>query len=190
MDPISIMMGATSVIGMGMQLFGTNKAAGAASQISGESQAIGKLDMQVNAQRQQQMVLQSQRSQMQNIRNAQSARANAVSGAVSQGAQQGSGLQGGLGQISGEEGTNALANSQNLEIGQNIFGFNNQISQHRINIAALQGQQASGQGLASMGADVVKGAGALSRIGGNFFGSPGAPGGDSSGGKPTSGWDD
>lgn len=169
MDPITMMMGAMQIGGMGLSLLGTSDATRAAQQISQDSQAIGGLDIQVNSQRQQQMQLQTNRAQLQNVRNAQMARSQALSGSVNQGANVGSGIAGGLASISGKESTNALASSQNLQIGQNIFGLDSQIDQYRMNMASMQGQQASAQGMMALGGDITKSAGPLSNIFGKAF---------------------
>lgn len=171
MDPVSMMMGATSLIGLGMSIFGSTDAAANSSAIAQDSSAIGGLDIKVNQQKQQQMVLQANRSQLQNIRNTQLARSQALTGATSQGAQFGTGLQGGLAQIEGQSTTNAVNTSQNLAIGQNIFGLDNQIDRYRMDIASRQGNQATDQGIASLGGSLMKGAGPLSSLFGNFFGS-------------------
>jgi hypothetical protein len=156
MDPISMAMGAVSLVGMGMSLFGTSKATAAAQQESAAVQQINQLDIQVNAQRQQQMVLQANRQQLQNVRNVQMARSMALTSATSQGAQFGSGLSGGYGQIAGQGNTQKLATNQNLEIGKNIFGLDNQIDQQRILEAQAQGNMATAQGMQSLGGDLMK----------------------------------
>lgn len=171
MDPISMISGASSLVGLGMSLFGSSKSTAAAQAVSQESQAIAGLDMKVNDQRQQQMTLTAQRQQLQNIRNGQLARSMALTSATGQGAQFGTGLQGGYGQISGDENTNNLNTNQNLMIGNNIFALDNQIDQHKMNMAQYQGDMATGQGLSSLGSSIGRSAGTLGNLFGNMFGS-------------------
>ncbi len=101
-----------------------------------KSTAISKeiigLEQGVQAQKKQAMEIDARRSQMEIIRNQQRARAMGLAAATSQGAQGGSGLQGGYGQVSGQAGTNILGVQQNLEIGRNIFGLNESISNKKI----------------------------------------------------------
>lgn len=190
MDPITLMMGATSAIGLGMKLFGSSGASSAAREVADASQQIAGLETQENAQRKQQMILTSQRQQIQNVRNSQMARSMALTSATAQGAQFGSGLGGGIGGISGQTSTNYLANSQNLQIGENIFGLDDKINAQKQRIAQAQGNMASSQGLSSMGGDIMGFAGSFSRIagmGGGLFG--GGSGASTSLGKPTPGYD-
>lgn len=158
--------GLFGLAGIGTSLAGTGMQVAASKAIASDSANIAGLDEQVNAQRQQQMVLTSNRMQLQNIRNSQMARSMAQSSAVNQGAQFGSGLAGGYGQISGQAGTNQLANSQNLQIGQTIFGLDNQIDQQKINIASEQGSMATGQGISALGGAI----GGIGKIAGMFMG--------------------
>ena len=184
MDPISMAMGAVSIVGMGMSLFGTSKATAAAQQESQAAQQIANLDIKVNQQRQQQMVLQANRQQLQNVRNVQLARSMALSSATSQGAQFGTGLQGGYGQIAGQGNTQELATNQNLEIGQNIFSLDNQIDQQRILEAQAQGNMATAQGMQALGGDIMKvgGSSQFSSLLGMIPGMSGSGGGGSANG--------
>ncbi len=156
MDPVSLMMGATSMVGIGMSLFGTSSAMKASKDESQAGMEIGRLDMAANEQRRTQMELMSSRQQLQLVRNSQLARSMALTSATASGAQQGSGLQGGLGQISGQTNTESKATSQNLGIGENIFTLDNQIDEQRIRIAKDQGDLATAQGWQSLGGAVSK----------------------------------
>lgn len=183
MNPMADISAAMSLVGLGMSFFGNKKKSDATAAMAGVAQnqanasmEIANLDKQVNAQRQQQMVLTANRQQLQVIRNSQLARSMALTSASGQGAQFGSGLAGGYGQISGDTNTNLLGIHQNLAIGQNIFGLDNKIDDQKIllaqygaDMAKLQGKAAAGAGLASLGGDVGKAAGPL----GSLFGSVG-----------------
>lgn len=167
MDPITIGLMA---VGTGLQIYGGMKQSGIAKQQAaiGQQQASISADeaaqeQGINYQKQQQMQLQASRMQLENFRNVQRARAQGLNTAVSQGAQFGSGLQGGQAQATDQGYTNALGINQNLEIGNNIFGYNNAISQDRIKSAGLQSQSAAlggdaatASGISSLGGALVK----------------------------------
>lgn len=140
-------MGLGAVIG-GIGAYGQYEAAQGISQ---SSQNIAKLQQQQNQVNWTQAQLSSRRNSLQEIRNAQQARSYATSSATSQGAQFGSGLQGGLGQISGQAGTNLLGLSQNLQLGAQSYALNQSISGQEMNIAKYQGQQSMWAGLGSIG---------------------------------------
>ncbi len=183
MDPFSLMMLASTGIGLGMKLFGSSGSAEASRQISEASGRIAGFEQKENAQRKQQMILTSQRQQLQNVRNTQMARSMALTSSTSQGAQTGSGLQGGFGQIQGQSDVNIVSNAQNLQIGKNIFALDDQISEQKKLIAQYQGNLATSQGLSAMGGDIMGASGQIGRLSG-FFGSSG---GSNSGGGFNSG---
>lgn len=151
-----------------------------------------RLEQQVEAQKHQQMALEYRRNSMQLLRNQQRTRAMALQNATAQGAQQGSGLQGGYGQISGDAGNNMLGLNQNFEIGNNIFGLNAQISQQKILQSQAQSTMMTGNAISNLGGSLLKATPSLASIGqnaanlgtgmgmGNFM-SPGS--GSFSGGK-------
>lgn len=84
------------------------------------------------------MELDARRRQLEVIRNQQRARSIGLTTATAQGARQGSGLQGGYAQASGQAGVNLSGIQQNLEIGRNIFGLNSDISKRRMDASDLQ----------------------------------------------------
>lgn len=168
MDPITIMAGVSAVAGIATSLIGGQAAAKASAQQAQISSQISGLDMQVNAQKQQQATLTYQRQQMQTIRNTQLARSMALTSATSQGAQFGSGLSGGLAQVSGQAQTDQLNLNQNYQIGQNVFGLDNQIDQLKMQMASVGGQMASDQGLMGIGQGITQASGAISRITAGF----------------------
>lgn len=150
--------GALGIAGSITSMIGAQQSASAAGDIAKDSGNIAGLEMQVNAQRQLQMHLQVQRAQMQNLRNTQRARAAGLVAATSSGAAVGgpggamSSAFGGAQANAGVEGArNDLAQTQNLQIGDTIFGLDSQIDQQKINIAQAQSKMYSGQGLSSLG---------------------------------------
>lgn len=78
--------------------------------------------------RQRQMNLEAARSRRGTVRQAIIARAQALSRATSQGAEAGSGLAGGLAQISGQAASNVQGINQGQQIGAQMFAANRQIS--------------------------------------------------------------
>ena len=177
MDPITAALSAASI---GLQIFGASKASAAAQQANAAEQQIVGLEQQENAQRHQQMELDASRKSMQDLRNAQRARAIGLSNATSQGAQFGSGLQGGYGQISGESGTNLLGISQNRQIGENVFSLDSQITQQRLVASKAKSDEITANAYSSFGKDIGSAVPAVGKLDGgfslgNFFG--GDPGG-------------
>ncbi len=92
----------------------------------------------IETQKMRAMEVDARRQQLEIIRQQQRGRALALTNATSQGARYGSGLQGGYGQIGGQTGVNILGVQQNLEIGRNIFGFNENISNNRVAQSELE----------------------------------------------------
>ena len=153
MDPLTIGIMAA---GFGAQLFGGisgAKVAGQQAQVSGD---IAQQEQGINAQKMQQMTLQAGRMQLENFRNVQQARAQGLTSATSQGAQFGSGLQGGQAQATDQGMYNALGINQNLAIGQNIAGLNDKISGDKMMLASLGGSAATDAGIASLGGAMVQ----------------------------------
>lgn len=134
------------------------------SAISAEQMRIAALERQAEEQRHKAMVLQARRQSTEIMRNQQRANAMALNAATNQGAQLGTGLQGGYGQISGQTATNLAGVNQNLEIGNNMFEINKQISNSKMQIAQLGGEAAMWQGVSSLGGSVMKMAGPLGNM--------------------------
>lgn len=137
-------------------------AAGTAVQFAGQKQAQKGAE-RAEKLRQSQMELDNTRSRRQIIRQAVAARASALSGATSQGAQESSGYMGGQQQITSEAGASILAVNQNQQLGQNMFSANRQISRG-------QGLASFGSGLSSLGGGLVQNSETIGRIGNYFTG--------------------
>src|SRR5580765_2900382 len=91
---------AGQIAGLGLEAFGAFEQYSAAKKQADISRQEIGVEQQQEAVRRQAMGLQFQRQSMQNLRQTQLARSMALSTATSQGAQFGSGLQGGLAGIS------------------------------------------------------------------------------------------
>lgn len=115
-----------------------NLSAWGATASGGINKAIIGLQQQIEGQRMIAMETAARRDQLEIFRQQQRARATGLVAATAQGAQGGSGLQGAYGQISGQTGVNLLGVLQNLEIGRNIFGLNEGISNKRIEHSDLE----------------------------------------------------
>jgi hypothetical protein len=127
-------------------------------------------EQNINNLKMQQMELEASRSQIQNIRNMQRARALGTAAAVNQGANKGSGLQGGLAQISNQAGWNMLGVNQALYTGRSINEQNNLISGTKMEMASLQGDMAQAQGMASLGGALTKSSGLFGQFAAGFGG--------------------
>lgn len=172
MDPLTLGIAA---VGIGMQVFGGMSASEHANQANQVQQQIAGLEQGVNGQRRDAMELSGRRQQMEVFRNNQRQRAMATNAAVNQGAQFGSGLQGGLAQVQDQSMFNSLGISQNLQIGRNIFGLNDQITGAKAQVSSIQTQMGQDQGIASLGGSISRSAGTLGQMG-QGFGSGGGGG--------------
>lgn len=170
MDPISMLSTAVSVVGMGVSLFGGASAASDAKQAANIQSNIAGKEGELEGQRHTAMELSARRQSLEIVRNNQRNRAMAVNNAVSQGANLGSGLQGGMAQIEDQGLFNLAGVNQNLQIGEAMFGINQQITQQKQQLAQVQGQQATDQGLASMGGAITKAGPIVGNIAGSFGG--------------------
>jgi TolA-binding protein len=167
MDPISIGLG---IVGLGLSVFGGAKSAEISHQQSQVSMEIGADEQRINQQKNMQMQLEAKRSKLEILRNVQRAQAQSINNATQQGAQFGSGLAGGLAQIQDQGASQTLGVNQNLAIGQNIFGLNNDISAKKIQLAQLGGDAATAQGLQSLGGAILKSGPIFGAFGKNLFG--------------------
>src|ERR1044071_3500172 len=153
MDPISLSLQA---IGLGMQIFGGMSQSQHAKEASEISKDEAMQEQGINSLKQRQMELEAKRTQLENIRNNQRARAMATEAAVNQGAQFGTGLLGGLAQINDQTDFNMLGVNQGLEIGRGINQFNQKISQDKMRMADVQSSMATDQGWQSLGGSLLK----------------------------------
>jgi len=153
MGPLSLALGA---VGLGMQIFGGISSAENAQQQAAVSQDIAKQEQSINTIKQQAMVVQARRTNLESIRNAQVASANATAAATSQNAQYGSGLKGGLAQITDQSLFNMQGVNQAVQTGTQIAGINNNISSDKEQLASLGGTAATDQAITSLGGTLLK----------------------------------
>lgn len=174
---------AISAIGFGASLFGGMEQSNIAKQQAQVSGDIAKQEQGINDAKQQAMEINGRRQQLEIVRNTQRARALAENNATNQGAQFGSGLQGGLGQIADQGLFNLQGVNDALQTGRQINTFNTAISGDKIKLASLGGDAASAAGLTSLGGSLMKAGpmlGSLSTLAGgfgksgNYSGTPGA----------------
>ena len=166
MDPISMMMGATALVGIGMQLFGTEKSVDYSKQISAVQSQIYGVEQQENYQKYVQMLYQSQRQEIQNLRQVQQVRSASLAAGVSQGAQYGSGVKGGQSAASAEGGFNALGISQAVQTGSALYGLTSQETALNQMRTTIQGNLASAQGVQAFGSALTGASGAIGKLGG------------------------
>lgn len=147
-------------VGAGLAFMGmedTNKAYGA---LASDSLAQAGLEKQVNALKQQQMHLTTNRQQMENLRNTQRAQAISKAAGVASGASL-SGSSGYAGAVAGEAaagGRNVVNLNQNQQIGDQTFGVENQISDLKAKMAQDQANIAKGAGMSQLGSGLLSGA--------------------------------
>lgn len=164
MDPISAILGVTSLVGLGFKIAGTSQQVGAAQATAGQLTQLGYAkagigaqeaeasraysatqtgqqvqqigyEQQVEQQRRTMMELSNQRQSMENLRQTQKMASYGKAAAANQGALQTSGYGGGQAQTTAEGGYNALGLSNSLETGRNVFDLNALISGNRISQA-------------------------------------------------------
>lgn len=168
MDPFAI-LGTALAIGGGVQsIFGNERAKEQLKKQQQINKTITAESQKLEALRKQQATNEYTRATRDVMRNAQIARATALTNATSQGAAQSTALQGAYGQIAGQAGVLNTSISGNYDLGQQTFDINS-------NISALQGQsnylgaraQANsqrGQGLMQLGQSVVGNSDKLTNI--------------------------
>lgn len=172
-------------VGLAMSLFGGISSMNNAKQQAEVSGDIAKQEQAINAQKRDAMELNARRQQMETLRNTQRARAQAVQNATTQGANLGSGLQGGLAEASSQGLFNLVGINSALMTGRNIADLNDKISADKMQLASLGGDAATSQGIMSMGGSLMKAGPTLGSLsggfnfgslfgGGNYSGTPGA----------------
>lgn len=112
--------------------------------------------------RQNQMNFEAQRMIRSQVRQGVMARSVALTNATGQGAAQGSGLQGGYGQISGSVGNNITGTTAAQGAANAQFGFNQRL-------AGYNADEAMGKGLSSLGGALVQNQDAIGRFGTYLF---------------------
>lgn len=157
--------------GLALQAYSMFSSAGTQRQANALAVENAGYEKEIEKQKFNQMQLNARRQQLENIRNSQLARSMATNAATAQGAQFGSGLAGGIGQIGAQERWNSSGITQNLQIGENIFGLNSRISDNKMSIARLGGENAEQQAWGQLGGNLMK-------IGTSFGGNPFLSGGN------------
>lgn len=188
MDPMTIMgvvsLGSSLIGGIG-QMFGASSTSKLEQEKAQVSANTAQLEMQENSVRQESMEMSARRSQLETIRNTQRARAFATQAGVSQGAQFGSGMAGGLAEVTNEGAFGLQGINNNLALGRQMFGLDAKIDQNKIQMAQLGGDEASVQGQSAMFGGLSSLGGAMMKAGptiGNIF--KGFGGGGGSGANP------
>ncbi len=152
MDPLSAGL---SILSVGLQLFGGTSSIFGSNKADKINQQIYQEQQKAEQVRRQAMELNASRQQTENVRNMQRARSMALNAATNQGAQFGTGLSGGYGQISGQSNWNALGISQNLGFGEQMFDINGRVSGLQSQLSGIKSDMATNQGLASFGGAIA-----------------------------------
>lgn len=151
---IPFVLAATAIAGVGLSVYSTIKQSQAQKQIA-EAQKRSE------ALQQSAMQLDNRRRRIEAIRQGQRARAQAVAAATNQGAAYGSGLQGGLAQITGAQNTQLQGLSESLQLGQQNFANNATLTDAR---ASANEAQSFG----SLGGALINSLGPIERLSGGF----------------------
>jgi hypothetical protein len=125
----------------------------ASQDMKGATQAsknIIALEQQQNDLKWQQAQVGLRRASLQNFRNAQQMRSQALVSATNQGAQFGSGLQGGMGQIGAEYMENEGALQMSYTFGQKDYDINKSIGAQKTAMADYESKAATAQGYGSL----------------------------------------
>lgn len=162
MDPFTI---GVAVAGLGMQFFGGLSASSDAHKATEINQGIARDEQGINEQKRTQMEMTARRQQTEVLRNAQRAKSQATAAATNQDTQFGSGLQGGLAQVTDQSAFNLQGINNNLAIGENIFGFNSDISNKKQQLSSVQADQATDQSIMSLGGAMVSSSQTIGNIG-------------------------
>lgn len=167
MDPISAGLG---IAGLGLKIFGGILGSDAAEQAHQAQMNIASAQVRENYQKSLAMTLQSRRQQLDILRNSQRARALALNAATNQGAQFGTGLQGGYGQIAGQSNENLLTNAQSLATGQRMYDLTNEITHYNMDLSSAQTQMSNAQGWSSLGGSLMQSGPTIGNIAKGFGG--------------------
>jgi hypothetical protein len=141
-----------AVASSGFGLFKSSSAAKKAAKIQAE---ISKKEQEIEAEKRKAMELDARRRTLEVFRNMQRAKSIALTNATAQGAGNSSALFGGFAQI-GAQGQGDLLNiGQNLTIGRNISGLNEQISGLKGQLASANADIQTGNAFMSFGKDLL-----------------------------------
>lgn len=165
---IPFITAATAIAGTGLAAYGTIQSTQASKKIAESNQQIAVQEQQAAALQKQQADLQNSRYRMQVARQANLARATALSNATNSGSEFGSGLQGGFAQIAGQANTGQLGAQQNQELTNALFSTNQSISGLRIQQQGYNSDYYTGAGFQSLGGSLISSMGQLGRLGGGF----------------------
>lgn len=169
---ISAIVGAVGIAGAGLSAYGTVKSTEASKKIAESNQEVAVQEQQAAAIQKQQADLQNSRYRMQLARQSNLARATALSNATNSGSEFGSGLQGGYGQISGEENVQMLGASQNQLLTNSLYNTNQNISNLRIQQQGYNSDYYTGMGFTSLGGSLISAMGSIGKLAGGInFGS-------------------
>lgn len=158
----------SAVVGVGSAIFGVGSSViGASNQADAQQQMLG-IQAKQQKQRQDLFEIEQQRKRIESLRQGQVAASTARANAVGQGAQFGSGLLGGIGEIQGETNYNILGINQNTMVGENLFGLDQQLTDAKINSAQATSMQQMGQSMTSFGGMLVSNMGEIGRLSSGF----------------------
>lgn len=168
MEPISMMLMIGA--GLGLEAFGGMKSHSASKDYNAAQVQSIALQQQVEEKHRTAMELDARRKQLENLRQVQRASSLGLAASVNQGSQFSSGAAGGQSQVASQGAWNSTGISQNLQIGEDIFGLNSQISTQKIAMANAQQNMQTGQAISQFGGQLIGASGAFGRLTSGFGG--------------------
>lgn len=144
-----------AAIGIGIAGYGMMKQKEAAQNAQAAQAQITAASQRAEALRAEQMRLESARQQREVVRQSIISRSNMLSGAVSSGVKESSGLSGGLAGIVSQTGQRLTALSENLNIGEGLFQTAQQRLGADMSLNQARTSQQEGQGLFQLGTSLA-----------------------------------
>lgn len=154
----------TDIAGLGLEAYGAYKGYQASKEANAAQTNIIRTQMKMDALREQMMNVQYGRDVLQTLRQSQQARSLALTNAANKGAQFGSGLQGGYGQIGGATAFGLEGLSQKYQAGQQMFSLQTEESGEKIDLANAQMHQQEASAFGGFGKDLLQAGQAAGKI--------------------------
>jgi hypothetical protein len=153
-----------AVVGGGALIGGIIGGSATAKKQAAEQKAIAADQMKIEEQKRMAMELDSRRRELEVFRSVQRAKSIALTNATMQGAGMGSGVIGGMAQATQSGNENLESIGQNLTIGRQISDFNNDISQHKMNLASLGADASMYSGITQIGSTLLGNVGTIGKL--------------------------
>lgn len=157
---------AIAAVGLGLSAYGAYQNYQGQKDTAQAQQEALAIQKQQEAERKKAMELDAARRTREMVRQQVAARGMSLATTTNQGAEGGSALQGAYGGESGRTGVNMLGVSQNLEIGREMFGLNQGLTDAYSRMSAGTSRAGLGTSLMGFGTGLINNLGAINRVGG------------------------